>query len=95
LSIADGATANGLTELLMSSLANKGGMNDDAIASKLVYFRADGVSTFQGKHTGVTVQIRSNFAPHATGIHCLVHKINLVVKTLSQLAVFHEKEELM
>jgi hypothetical protein len=88
LSIADGATANGLTELLMSSLANKGGMNDDAIASKLVYFRADGVSTFQ-------VQIRSNFAPHATGIHCLVHKINLVVKTLSQLAVFHEKEELM
>jgi hypothetical protein len=44
---------------------------------------------------GVTVQIRNNFALHATGIHCLAHKINLAVKTLSQLAVFHEVEELM
>jgi hypothetical protein len=82
LSSADGATANGLTELLMGSLVTKGGLNEDAIAEKLVCFGADGVSAFQGKRTGVTVQIRNNFALHATG-------------TLSQLAVFHEVEELM
>jgi hypothetical protein len=86
--LADGSTANGLTELLMGSLGSKGGLNDDAIASKLVCFGADGVSAFQGKRIGVTVQIKQNFAPHATGIHCLAHKINLAVKTLSQLAVF-------
>jgi hypothetical protein len=79
----------------MGSLVTKGGLNEDAIAEKLVCFGADGVSAFQGKRTGVTVQIRNNFALHATGIHCLAHKINLAVKTLSQLAVFHEVEELM
>jgi hypothetical protein len=84
-----------LTELLMESLGSKGGLNDDATASKLICFGADGISAFQGKHIGVTVQIKQNFAPHATGIHCLAHKINLVVKTLSQLAVFHAVEELM
>jgi hypothetical protein len=73
----------------------KGGLNEDATASKLVCFGADGVSAFQGKRTGVTIQIKQNYAPHATGIHCLAHKLNLAVKTLSQLAVFHEVEELM
>jgi hypothetical protein len=81
--LADGATANGLTELLMGSLGNKGGLNDDATTSKLVCFGADGVSAFQGKCTGVIVQIKQNFAPHATGIHYMAHKIDLAVKTLS------------
>jgi hypothetical protein len=76
--IADGATANNLTELLMWSLSYKGGLDDDAIASKLLCFGADGVSAFQGKRTGVTA-----------------HKINLVVKTLSELPVFHAIEDLM
>jgi hypothetical protein len=93
--LVDGATANGLTKLLMGSLGSKGGLNNDATASKLVCFGADSVSAFQGKRIGVTIQIKHNFAPHATVIHCLAHKINLAVKTLSQLAVFHEVEELM
>jgi hypothetical protein len=93
--LTDGSTSNGLTELLMGSLDSKGGLNDNAIASKLVCFGVDGVLAFQGKRTGVTVQITQNFAPHVTGIHCFAHKINLAVKTLSQLAMFHEVEELM
>ena len=91
----DGATANGLIELLMGSLVAKGGLNKEATALKLVYIRADGVSAFQGKHTGITVQIKQNYAPHVTGIHCLVNKINLAVKSLSQLAAFHKVKELM
>jgi hypothetical protein len=91
----NGATANGLTELLMGSLSTKGGLNTDAIASKLLCFGVDGVSAFQGKRTGVTVQIKRNFAPFATGVHCHAHKINLVMKTLSQLPVVNAVEELM
>jgi hypothetical protein len=53
----DGATANNLTELLMESLSFKGRLDEEAIAKKLLCFGADGVSTFQGKKKGVTVQI--------------------------------------
>jgi hypothetical protein len=60
-----------------------------------VCFGVDGISAFQGKRTGVIIQIWSNFAPQATNIHCLALKINLAMKTLSQLVVFHEAEELM
>jgi hypothetical protein len=79
----------------MGSLGSKRGLNIGAIASKIVCFRADGVSPFQGKRTGITVQIAQNFAPHVTRIHCHMHKINFAVKTLSQLSVFHAIEELM
>ena len=79
--VADGATANCLTELLMDLLVTKWSMNSDAIACKLHCFEADGVSAFQGKRTGVTLQIKKNFAPFATGVHCHAHKINLAVKT--------------
>jgi hypothetical protein len=95
LGVANGAKANGLTELLMSSLSTKGGLNTDTIASKLLCFGVDGVSAFQGKRTRGTVQIKRNFAPFATGIHCHAHKINLVVKTFSQLPLVHAIEELM
>jgi hypothetical protein len=95
LDVADGATANGLIDLLMDSLHTKGGLNSDAIAYKLLCFGADGVSAFQGKRTGVTVQIKKDYAPFATGIHCHAHKINLAVKTLSQFPVVHVVEELM
>jgi hypothetical protein len=91
----DGATANNLTELLMNSLSFKGGLDEATIASKLICFGADGVSAFQGKKTGVTVQIKKNYAPYATGIHCHTHKVNSAVKTLSQLDVFQAIEDLM
>jgi hypothetical protein len=53
----DGATANNLTELLMGSLSFKEGLDEEAIAKKFLCFGADGVSAFQGKKKGVTVQI--------------------------------------
>jgi hypothetical protein len=79
----------------MGSLFFKGGLDQDAIATKLLCFGADGVSAFQGKRTGVTVQIKKKFAPFSTGVHYHAHKINLAVKTLSQLSIFHSIEEVM
>lgn len=42
----DGAIANSLTELLMGALEVKGGLSGDSIASKLLFFGADGISAF-------------------------------------------------
>jgi hypothetical protein len=79
----------------MGSLSFKGGLDEEAIAKKFLCFSADVVSAFQGKKKGVTVQIQEKFAPYATGVHCHAHKINLAVKTLSNLPVFHAIEDLM
>jgi hypothetical protein len=93
--VVDGATANGLTKLFMDSLDTKGGLDTDAIASKLLCFGVDGVSTFQKKQTGVIVQIKKNYEPFVTCVHCHALKINLAVKTFSQLLVVLAVEELM
>jgi hypothetical protein len=61
----------------------------------LLCFGVDGMNAFQGKRIGVTVQIKAKHAPFVTGVHCHAHKLNLVVKTLSHLAIFHAIEELM
>jgi hypothetical protein len=63
----------------MLSLINEGGLIREVIASKLVYFGADGMSTFQGHKSGVTTQIREKYAPFTLSIHCFSHKMNLVV----------------
>lgn len=41
----DGARPNNLLALLVKALAMKGGLEPTTIASKLMYFGADGVST--------------------------------------------------
>jgi hypothetical protein len=43
----------------------------------------------------VTVEIKPKHAPFAIGVHCHAHKINVAMKTLSQLEIFHAVEELM
>lgn len=39
---------------------------------------ADGVSTFQGKRTGVVQQLKMNYNPRIIGIHCMV-RISLLL----------------
>jgi hypothetical protein len=79
----------------MESLSFKGRLDEEAIAKKLLCFGADGVSTFQGKKKGVTVQIQQKISSYAIGVHCHAHKINLAMKTLSNLLEFHAIEDLM
>jgi len=90
----NGATADNLTTLLMGVVGVCGDLDDSAIATKLVYFGADGVSTFHSCRTGVTVQLTIKYAPHITGVHCMGHRVNLAMKTLSRLDLFHAVENL-
>jgi hypothetical protein len=63
----------------MEALMIGGGVSKDQIAQKLICFGADGVNVCQGTKSGVTKQIKNNYAPHSIGAHCMAHCTNLEV----------------
>jgi len=73
----------------------RGGLSREQIASRLISFGADGASVFQGVRTGVTRQLTENHAPFLTGVHCMSHRVDLALKTLSNLPVVSNVEGLL
>jgi hypothetical protein len=59
----DGASSTTLLATLLETLEQYGGLPHHDIVAKLVSFRADGVSGFQGVRTGVLVQLKEYHAP--------------------------------
>jgi hypothetical protein len=54
-----GFGVNSLILLIMNSLMTQlGGLKEEELVSKLVYFGANGVSTFQGFKYRITIQIQ-------------------------------------
>jgi hypothetical protein len=66
----------------MDALMISGGMPRKQIAQKLICFGPNGVHVFQNTKSGVTKQIKENYALHSIGVHCMAHYTNLVVQTL-------------
>jgi hypothetical protein len=91
----DGASSVTLLTTLLETLEQYGGLPRPDIAAKLVSFGADGVSVFQGVRTGVTVQLKEHHAPFLSGMHCMSHRTNLAVQTLSQVPLVMRIEELL
>lgn len=91
----NGATFDSLTKVIMNSLIVNCGLDEAAVASKLLCFEADGVAAFQGRHTGVTRQIIEQYAPFSLGMHCCEHRLQLYVKSLSQLDLLSTIEDLL
>jgi hypothetical protein len=92
--VSESGTSDHLTSVIMHVLLVEGGLSREEIASKLVCFGADGVSTFQGSKTGVTTQIREKWAPFTLGANCSNHRINFVVETLSNYPMVSRLESL-
>ncbi len=90
-----GSRANNLTLLIMNSLMTQGGLQDENLASKLVCFGANGVNTFQGIKSRITVQIQWEYVPFVTYIYCMAHQTNLVIQTLSHLPLASRIEALL
>lgn len=65
--VSEDGTADHSTDVIMHALMCEGGLTKSEIASKLVCFGSDGVSTFQGARNGVTAQIRRKWAPFLLG----------------------------
>jgi hypothetical protein len=80
-----GGSTNNLITLILRSLVEYGGLIVEHITSKLVCFGSDGVVVFIGVHTGVSTQLKSNFAHLLTLVHYMAHWTNLTMKTLLAL----------
>jgi len=80
-----GSRNDNLTKVIMKALMIGGGVLRDQIAHKLICFGVDGVNVFQGTQSGVTKQIKENYAPHFIKVHCMAHRTNLVMQTLLKL----------
>jgi hypothetical protein len=80
---------------MLALMHDLGNLTQEEIASKLICFGTNGMSTFQGHKTGVTTQIREKYAPFSFGIHCFSHKMNLIVQTMSNYPMIARIESLL
>ncbi len=87
--------SDNLTKVIMKVLIIGGGVLRDQIAQKLICFGVDGVNVFQGANSGVTKQMKENYAPHSIKVHCMVHRTNLAVQTLLGLPLMIKLENLL
>ncbi len=86
-----GLGVDNLTQILM----HEGGLMKKLIGKRLMNFSADGVFVFQGTRSSVIIQIVNGRAPHFMGVHCMAHRTNLVVQTLSHLQMVSRIESLL
>jgi len=87
--------SDNLTKVIMKALMINGCVLRDQIAQKLICFGVDGVNVFQGANSGVTKQMKENYAPHSIRVHCMVHHTNLAMQTLSGLPLMIQLENLL
>jgi hypothetical protein len=83
-----------LTQVLLCALFSFGSMNEQVVGQKLVLFGTNGGSMFIGVCNGIATQIKCNMVPFFVPIHCVAHKTNLVVKTLSTQSLVDNIEKL-
>jgi hypothetical protein len=86
--IVDGLGGNNLSKVIIVALMRCGGLTSKDMSKKLLCFGANGTFIFQGGKTSVTRQIKDVWAPFSMGVHCEAHRINLVIKSLSNLTFF-------
>ena len=91
----DGYTFDSLLGVIIGILSHHGKIEADQIATKLISFGVNGISSFQGCKNGVSKQLLENWCLYVLQVHCYGHKFNLVVKTLSNLEVVSEIEDLV
>ena len=93
--VVEGGIADNLTAVIVNVARAYGGLTEQKIREGLITFGADGVSTFQGAKTGVTVQLVTKHAPFMVGVHCMAHRTNLAVQTLSEFEVVRHVEDVL
>jgi hypothetical protein len=81
--VEEGSSSYNLTLVIMGALRGDANMERLALAKTLLCLSANGVSTFQGLKTRVTLQMHTKYVPFALNVHCMAHHCNLAFKTLS------------
>jgi len=65
--VVEGSWIDNLAKVIMEGFMIDCGLPRDQIAQKLICFKVNGVNVFQGAKSGVTKQIKDNYAPHSIG----------------------------
>lgn len=77
--IINGGTFDNLTFVIIRYLTIFYGMSKNNIANKVVYFRVDNVTIFQGLKTNVIVQLVNKHCLFVLRIHCMAHQCNFTI----------------
>ncbi len=88
-----GFVSSSLILLIMNFL--QWGLKEEELASKVVYFDVDGVKTFQGLKSKVTIQIQYQYFSFITSVHYMIHETNLVVQTFWNILLVSSMESLL
>jgi len=74
-----GGIINNLTQLILRSLMEHGGLTTKHVVSKFTCFGSDKVVVFTTIHTSVITELKSKKTPFIIGVHYMAHFTNLVV----------------
>ncbi len=77
--VVEGSHVDNLTKVIVESLFLHGGLSKSNMALKLICFGTNNVTTFHSLKTRVIVQLKEKHMPFLLGVHCVVHRTNLVV----------------
>jgi len=62
---------------------------------QLISFGVDSMNVFQGAESTVMKHIHDDYAPYSIIVHCMGHRTNLVVQTLSMFPLVKHIENLL
>jgi hypothetical protein len=83
----DEASAANRTGMIIDQLFMYGGLLQQQLGKKLIFFGADGATVFQGARSGVIRHLMEGFIPFVIPMHDFAHHTNLAVEALSGLPV--------
>jgi hypothetical protein len=86
--VVDGDILNNLKRIMVNAMVLYGGLIWETMVSPLVtQFGANGVSVFHGVRIRVIIQLKNQNVPFMVNVYCMSDHTNLVVQTLSKLAI--------
>jgi hypothetical protein len=87
--------AANLTELIVSILQERGGLDSEQLARKCVGGASDGAAVLQGAHSGVMTRLADEFAPFIESMHCSAHRFSLAAGVLDKVVFIGDLRQLM
>jgi hypothetical protein len=79
----------------MVTLMTFGGLINEQNVEHLLCLGTDDISTFQGVRSKVITLLRTQHAPYFTRIHCMAHRTNLIMQSLSSMPMVSKLENLL
>jgi len=90
----EGGTISNIKFVIMVALMTFGGLTNEQNVEHLVCLRTNGISTFQGVRSRVITSLKTQHALYFIGIHCMVHRTNLIMQSLSSMPMVSKLEDL-